>query len=132
MAENIVKYANAVCEKLSAYSAELSLVPDYSLPEMKTQRCVVVPIGIEKKRVSRQLTEIIFRIDVAILNKIKTKGEIEKRLLLLEDVSDLLLGANIASGLCIKTEFAPLYAVEMVLQKNLFVGVLALSIKVVK
>lgn len=131
MAENIVRYANAVCEKLSTYGAELSLVPDYSLPEMKTQRCVVVPIGIEKKRVSRQLTESIFRVDVAILNKIKTKSEIEDRLLLLENISNQMLGANIVSGVCVKTEFSPLYAVEMILQKNLFVGVLALSIKVV-
>ena len=131
MAESIYSFALEIQKILSAHKAEFSFIPDYSLPDMRVKRCVVVPMGIEKKIVSRNCVEKIFRVDVALLNKVKKESEIEPLLAEMESVSDTLLSRSVLSGICVKTDFEPLFASDMILQKNLFVGVISVSIKVV-
>jgi hypothetical protein len=131
MAESIIQYTKAVQEMLLDNEAEFSFVPDFSLPDMRIKRCVVVPMGIEQKIVSRLSVERNFRIDVALLHKIKTDAEIEKLLTDLELISTKLLSKKILSGLCVKADFAPMYSPEMIMEKNLFVGVISLTVKVV-
>lgn len=131
MSESVIQYAKAVQEMLVDKEAVLSLVPDYTLSEMAVKKCVVVPIGITKKILSRQCVEQNYRVDVALLNKVKKPNEIETLIGMLESISDSLLAKKVRSGICVKTDFAPLYSVETILQKNLFVGVISLTIKVV-
>lgn len=131
MVESIILYAKAVQEMLLDHEAEFAFVPDFSLPDMRTKRCMVVPMGIEQKIVSRLSVERIFRIDVALLHKIKTDAEIEKLLNETELISAKFLGRKILSGLCIKADFSPLYSPDMIMEKNLFVGVISLTVKVV-
>lgn len=131
MAESIIQYAKAVQEMLLDNEAEFSFVPEFSLPDMRIKRCMVVPMGIEQKIVSRLSVERNFRIDVALLHKIKTDTEIEKLLTDLELLSTKFLSEKILSGLCIKADFSPLYSPDMIMEKNLFVGVISLTVKVV-
>jgi hypothetical protein len=131
MSKSVIEYARAVQKILAEQEAVFSLVPDYTLPEMAVKKCVVVPMGIEKKILSRQNIEQSYRVDVALLNKVRKPEEIENLISILENISDSLLAKPILSGVCVKTDFAPLYSVETILQKNLFVGVISLTIKVI-
>lgn len=132
MADGIIEYTNAVKDLLASLSfdAEVSFIPDYSLPDMKVKRCVVVPINIEEKIIGRSVIEKNFRVDIALLNKVKKINEIPELIRNIESVANAILGKRILGGNCITAEFSPLYAVDMILQKNLFVGVIAVSIKV--
>ncbi len=132
MADTVIEYAKAVQLALSDLDAEFSFVPEFTLAETQTKRCEVVPIGVETKIVSRTMVEKVFRIDVAILHKIKLENEINALIPIVEDTADRMLSKQFCSGVCIKTEISPLYDVSMILQKNLFVGVISASIKVVQ
>ena len=132
MADTIIEYAKAVQEMLADLDAEFSFIPEFTLADTQTRRCMVVPIGVEKKIVSRTVMEKIFRVDVAVLHKIKLAKEINQLIPTVEDVADRMLAKKFRSGVCVKAEISPLYDVNMVLQKNLFVGVISVSIKVVQ
>lgn len=131
MSKSVIEYAKAVQESLADLGAELSFVPDFTLADTQIKRCVVVPIGVEKKILSRVSVEKTYRLDVAILHKIKLSKEVEQHIPAVEDVANRLLTKPILSGVCVKTEISPLYSVEAILQKNLFVGIVSISIKVV-
>lgn len=134
MADGIVEYAMEVKNLLKSIGvdAEFSYVPDYSLPDTLTKRCVVVPINVEQKIIGRAVVEKTFRVDIAVLYKVKNHSAVSDLVKNVETIADSLIGRKVLSGACVGADFSPLYAADMLLQNNLFVGIISSSIKVAK
>ena len=128
--KDINTIAYGVAELLTDLAPEIHLAPEYDLPELSTQRCVIVPVSRTSKRVSRKKTAVEYQYNLEIGLMYRAK-ELDNNALLkqTQEVADLLLGSQIRGARCIKADPAPLYDAEQIRERNQFTAVISVIYK---
>lgn len=125
---NIDVLAEEIKKELSELDAMVCYSIEFDLHDLEECKCIIVPIGVEYKRLSRSMVEVLYRIEIGIFLKSKTL-EMEKQISEIQDLAKDFLGKKITTATCVKVEHAPLYDQDLLQQRNQFTGVVALSFK---
>jgi hypothetical protein len=130
MPNDIDNIADAVVALLDFLSAEKSYSPEFDLQELSTQKCVVVPISVEPKRICRnsRLVEMVYRIEVGILVRSK-KLDVPALVKLVKKTADICSRCSVGNAKCTKVDYEPLFDADQLRQRNQFTSVLALTFK---
>lgn len=124
----ILDYANAVASALSEYGAEVALAPDFDIRDLKGIRVVVLPYGRKAKLATRISHQNQFVINVAIIQKANGM-QAEENISKAEEIGAKLLGAKLVNGSCLQVEWDPLYSVDELREKGLFISVLKIAVE---
>lgn len=119
----ILDYANAVVEMLSAYGAKIEFAPDFDVRDLKEIRVAVLPAGRKTKFETRGSKRKEHLLNVAVIQKWNGR-DIEDLIAKAEEIGDLLHGKRILNGICMNVEWNPLYAVDELREKGIFISVL--------
>lgn len=125
---SIIDVANGVAAELADLSAAVEFVPDYKLPDLSERKCIVTPVTIEHRNVSRVSVEYVYYIEVSLLHRSRQLdygGHVD----LMTAVGSRFLRNKICGMNCVSVEYNPLFAPEQARQRNLFHGVISLSFK---
>lgn len=126
---SVLDIANGVASLLEDYGAQVVFAPDISLEKGREMRIEVLPIGKERKFISRSAFENLDSVDVAVIHKCREQAAVPELIALVETVGTKILGARVGTSICIKSRWEPLYAVEELRSKGLFVSVIQASFK---
>jgi hypothetical protein len=129
MASSVIDIANGVAELLSQYNAEVIFTPDFDLKKMQDMRVVVLPVGKERKFATRAAYENVNSVDVAVIHKCREMAAIPDLVLLIEKIGEDLLKKSIGNSLCVKAVWEPLFAVDELKSRGVFIGVIEVSYK---
>jgi len=125
----ILDYAKAIAELLAEFDAEVDLAPDYEMRNLKTARVVVLPAARGSKLASRIDKQNDFHLSVAVIKKVASLMEVEQLTVLSERIGNMLLGAKVLSGNCVTVEWEPIYSVDELREKRIFISVVKVGIK---
>lgn len=138
----IAEIADAVVAELNAGSlsqpveAQRFYRPVFDLAQLKTLRVSVVPKKLEVASLSRSMNQYDVSIDVAVQKKLDTgdNAEIDPLMQLVEEIGEFfrLKRLNAVAATWIKTENAPVYALEHLDQQRVFTSVLTLTFRAVR
>lgn len=126
---SVFDFARAVAELLSEYSAEVTAAPDYDVKSLNGLRVLVMPFGRKGKFATRGIKQNEHLVTVAILQKCKDLDKLDQLVSKAEQIGDGLLGAKALGCAVVRVEWNPLYAVEELREKGLFVSVMNVVIE---
>lgn len=119
-----------------AFEAARNYVPSFDRAELKTLHVTVVPKKIEITSLTRSSNQYDVGIDVAVQKKLNTddNAEIDPLMQLVEEIGEFFRLRRLASiaATWIKTENAPIYALEHLDQKRVFTSVLTLTFRIAR
>lgn len=134
--------ADAVVTELNAgdfsqeFEAERHYRPVFDAAQLKTLRVSVVPKKIEIASLARSSNQYEVGVDVAVQKKLDsdTKEEIDPLMQLVEEIGEFFRLRPLASvaAAWIKTENAPIYALEHLEQQRVFTSVVTLTFRAVR
>jgi hypothetical protein len=138
----IADVAQAVTDELNGgafsqpFTAERQYLPLFELPEMKQLHVTVVPRGIVISALDRGRCQHDVQIDVAVQKKFGSDApvEIDPLMSLVQEIADFFKLRRLVSmptAAWIKTENAPIYALEHMQELRQFTSVLTLTFKVI-
>lgn len=126
---SILDIANGVAELLSDFSAEVRFAPSFELRKMQTRRVVVLPTGKERKFQTRSSFENGDSVAVAVIHKCRDEESVPELVSLVESIGARLLGSRVEDSICIRTKWEPLFSVDELRTKALFISVIELTFK---
>lgn len=129
MTLSVLDIANGISEILADYNAEVVYAPEYELKKMQTMKIAVMPVGRERKFASRLSYESISSIDIAVIHKCREESAVPELILLVENIGSTLLGIKIQNAVCVQAKWEPLYSVDDLRTKGLFICVIQVSFK---
>ncbi len=129
MPSTILDIANGVAALLADYNADVVYAPDYELKNMKDMRVVVLPVGREVSFATRAAKDNVCSVEVGVIHKCREQAAVPSLVLLVEQIGLRLHGAQVGTCTCMKVKWEPMYSVEDLRSRGLFVGVLHLSFK---
>lgn len=126
---------DAVASELSAYGAVVEEIPEYELKDLKEEKVIVAPGGVEIPFETRSSVSEDYDIYVGFLKKIRSDSEIRTLMNKVEQIrAEFHPGAGRLSGyssaICIGVSNVPLYSEEHIRSKNLFLSVIKLTFRV--
>ena len=128
---DVLKIAARVAEEVGA-NAEVALAPEYTLKDVKDAvKVVVVPVGIERKMVSRSHRETAYRIQLGVLRK-ATEDELENLVAYVEGLALSFFRKSLAGATCTEVRHSPLYVPDHLKERRQFTGVVELVFKEVE
>ncbi len=118
-------------------TAERHYLPIYDLQDMQNLHVTVVPKGVLVQAGGRSQNQHDYQIDVAVQKKLATgdNDEIDPLLTLVDEIADYFRLKRLDSfpnAMWVKTENAPVYAVEHLDQLAQFTSVLTLTFRVIR
>ncbi len=138
----ITDVADAVVTALNAATLSQSVTsvrfyrPVFELAQLKTLRVSVVPKKIEISSFSRSANQYDVGIDIAVQKKLDTgdNAEIDPLMALVDEIGEFfrLKRLDSVAAIWIKTENAPVYALEHLEQQRVFTSVLTFTFRVVR
>jgi hypothetical protein len=137
-----VEVADSVVAELNAatlsqtFEAQRLYRPQFDAAQLKTLRVSVVPKKIEIATASRGSNQYDVSIDVAVQKKLDSDANdaIDPLMQLVEEIGEFFRLRPLASvaAAWIKTENAPIYALEHLEQQRVFTSVLTLTFRTVR
>lgn len=138
----IADVAQAVADELNSttfsqpFTAERQYLPVFELPEMKVLHVTVAPRGIVISALDRGRCQYDVQIDVAIQKKFSSDApdEIDPLMALVQEIADFFKLRRLEAfptAAWIKTENAPIYALEHMQELRQFTSVVTLTFKVI-
>ena len=128
-ASTILDIANGVAEKLADYNADVVFAPDYELKNMKDMRVFVLPVGREVGFATRAAKDNVFAVEVGVIHKCREQAAVPSLVQKVEEIGLKLHGATIGTCMCMKVKWEPMFSVEDLRSRGLFISVLHLSFK---
>ena len=125
---SILDVANAVVAALVEEGAELSIAPDFELDELTQAKVLVVPVSREVVPKSRAVCEVLYKIEVGVLKRVKS-ADVSECVTLCEGLGHGLLRQTFADCVATGVEFPTLCDPEALRSRNLFIGVVMLNLK---
>lgn len=125
----VVTLANKVAELLKDYGAEVMFAPSFELRYMQKRSVAVLPFGISKKLVSRVAITHDYTLNVALIDKCRDDAEVAELIKIISDIGNILLKCKIDSTTCVAVEWDPLYSVDDLRSKKLFISVIKVTFK---
>lgn len=125
----ILTLANKVAERLKDFGAKVSYAPSFEVRSMQERNVVVLPFGLGKKIVSRFALTHEYVLNVAVIDKCRDDAELVELVGVTESIGSALLKCNIDSMTCVGVEWDPLYSVEELRAKKLFISVIKVTFK---
>ncbi len=125
MAMDIERLATAVALRLDG---TVTHWPEYERREVTREQVLIVPSGIAYKFLSRAHTQADYHLDVGVLRR-ATEDDIPALLKRVETLAKGLTGAVFEGFRCIEVKHEPLYSLEYLREKRLFVGILKLTFR---
>lgn len=112
--------------------SEIDYVPDYELKDFKSERVVIVPVGIQYSNLTRGTKEVLVTIEIGICKRIK-KSELPVMLNRTEDITNTLLNAQLvnARGYIKEVINNPAYDVQSMVSNGTFLTVLQVQVRVI-
>lgn len=126
---SVFDIVNGVAALLSEYDAEVMFAPSFELRKMQSRRVVVMPTGKERKFQTRSSFESGADVAVAVIHKCRDEESVPELIALVELIGDKLLGARVGNSICIHAKWAPLYSVDELRTKALFISVIEFTFK---
>ena len=136
----VIEIANAVVAELNRnenfagkFTAEMNLLPEFELKEMKTLRVTVVPKSLKITGQSREVSGREIEIDIGVQQRTVEPDRLAELLQLVEDiiaVFDRQRLADYPSSLCVKVANDPIYDPEHLRLMRQFTSVITLTFKV--
>jgi len=123
---DIMRLAEAVASELKEYGASVELAPEFALRDVKARRIVVVPVGVERRFVSRGHRQADFKVQVGVLKK-ATEDELEELIAFVERIGASFLGKAVLGLRCLKSEHVPLYVPDHLKERRQFTSVVELT-----
>lgn len=112
--------------------SEIDYVPDYELKDFKSERVVIVPVGIQYSNLTRGTKEVLVTIEIGICKRIK-ESELPVMLNRTEDITNTLLNAQLvnARGYIKEVINNPAYDVQSMVSNGTFLTVLQVQVRVI-
>jgi len=136
----VIEIATAVVAELNRnealagkFTAEMNLLPEFELKEMKTLRVTVVPKSLKVAAQSRDASGKEIEIDIGVQQRTMEPERLAELLQLVEDiiaVFDRKRLTDYPSALCVKVANDPVYDPEHLRQMRQFTSVITLTFKV--
>lgn len=136
----VIEIANAVVAELNRnatltgkFTAEMNLLPEFELKDMKVLRVTVVPKSLKVAAQSRDSSGREVEIDIGVQQRTVEPKRLAELLQLVEDiiaVFDRKRLTDYARAVCIKVENDPIYDPEHLRQMRQFTSVITLTFKV--
>ena len=121
-----MEIARAVAARIGG-GAVATMLPEYTLRDVKeAARVVVVPAGVEHRRLARGIREDSHAVHVGVLRK-ATEDELEGLVAHVEDLALRLLRTEACGARCVKAVHAPLYDPAHMRERRQFTGVVELT-----
>ena len=122
---------------ISGLSAQRHYRPQFELVELKSTRISVVPKSIVITGLARASNQHDCSVDIAVQKKLSSldPSEIDPLMLLVQDLSDLLRLTRLSAmptALWVKTENAPIYALEHLENQRVFTALLTVTYRVMR
>nr|DAQ58219.1 MAG TPA: hypothetical protein [Caudoviricetes sp.] len=102
--------------------------PEYERRDIVSEKRLVVPSGIVYKQLNRRDTQKDYRIDIGLLSR-ATEDDVGPLVEKLEGLAKRFVGGSVNGLACVDVRHDPLYSVELLREKRLFVGVLKLTFR---
>ncbi len=128
-ATTILDIANGVADILGEYNADVVFAPDYNLKDMKDMRVVVLPVGRELAFATRTAKDNTLSVEVGVIHKCREQAAVPQLILKVEEIGLKLHGARVGTCSCMKVKWEPMFSVEDLRSRGLFIGVIHLSFK---
>ena len=118
-------------------NAKRHYLPLFDLQDMKNLHVTVVPKGLAIQASGRSHNQHDYQVDVAVQKKLSTgdNEEIDPLLTLVDEIADLFRLKRLDSfpnAMWVKTENAPIYAIEHLDKFGQFTSVLTLTFRVMR
>lgn len=123
---NILEIANGVADCLAEYKAEVMFSPEFELRKMQDMRVVVLPVGKERKFLTRSSFDNGDSIDVAVIHKCRDEAAVADLISMVEGIGASLLNLRIGMSICKRVKWEPLFSVDELRGKGLFISVIQL------
>ncbi len=136
----IAELAQTVTDRINASglipdaTAVRGYAPEYELSDMQTLHVTVVPKGLAVTAAGRASCQCDCQIDVAVQKRINPEhlDEIDALLELAEHIAAHFRQKPLKDGVtCIRTEHAPIYALEHLRELRQFTSVITLTLRTV-
>lgn len=125
----ILKLADKVAELLKEFGAKVSYAPSFDVRFMTERNVVVLPFGIGKKIVSRIALAHEYVLNVAVIDKCHDDADIVELVNLTDTIGSALFKCRMDSATCVAVEWDPLYSVEELRAKKVFISVIKATFK---
>ena len=133
-----IKLTEAVTELIAAIPgaecAVMDLVPDYNLSQIKDLRIIVAPQSFSRGNsgsASRSGPERQIKVNIAVLQKCRSKTDIPRLLILTENIADGIERKSIPGGIILSIDNDPIYDPNIFQNMKIFIAVMTATIKVV-
>ena len=140
MTGELVAVAQAVVDELNAgsfskpFTAERSYRPTFELADMKTLHVTVVPNGVVVSGLGRNQSQLDYRVDVAVQQRLKKAdlAEIDALMALVQEVAEVFRFKRLAGhpqAAWVRTEHRAVYAPEHMEELRQFTSVFTLTFR---
>ena len=135
----LIDIANAVTAGLNRadlqphFTAEMSLLPEFELKELKTLRVTVVPRSLKTAVQNRESSGREVTIDIGVQQKTADEDRLAELLQLSENIIDVFDRKRLADyqqAICVKAENDPVYDPGHLREFRQFTSVITLTFKV--
>lgn len=112
--------------------SEIDYVPDFELKDFKSERVVIVPVGIQYSNLTRGTKEVLVNIEIGICKRIK-EAELPDMLDKVEKITTTLLNTQLvnARGYVKEVINNPAYDVQSMVSNGTFLTVLQVQVRVI-
>lgn len=112
--------------------SEIDYVPDYELKDFKSERVVIVPVGIQYSNLTRGTKEVLVNLEIGICKRIK-EAELPDMLDKVEKITTTLLNTQLvnARGYVKEVINNPAYDVQSMVSNATFLTVLQVQVRVI-
>ena len=136
----VIEIANAVVAELNRntelkpeFTAEMNLLPEFELKDMKTLRVTVVPKSLKVVGQNREASGKEIEIDIGVQQRTAEPDRLAELLQLVEDIITVFDRKRLTeypAALCVKVANDPIYDPEHLRQMRQFTSVITLTFKV--
>lgn len=135
----LIDIANAVTNALNHaglqphFVAEMNLLPEFELKELRTLRVTVVPRAFKTAPQNRESSGREVTIDIGVQQKTADKEKLAELLQLVENIIDVFDRKRLTDypkAICVKVENDPVYDPEHLREFRQFTSVITLTFKV--
>ena len=117
------------------FTAVRAYVVSFDLQQLRTLQVTVVPKSAELGTVGRRMVQTDLQIDIGVQRKLTTNddiAEIDGLLNLVEGINNYLrTKREFADAIWVKSEIAPLYSLEHLIESRLFTSVITVTLRAV-
>lgn len=120
--------ASLVAAELSSYGATVIYAPSEDLEKKRTRTVVVMPVGRDRKPLSRIAFDDVFTVHVGVFKHFSDNADAESLIADMEAIGEQLLTKKIGSYICTGIQWNPLYDFAA-FRNHVFEGVIECQFK---